>query len=108
MGTNSPNQGATLGQICSDLLDNPPVIQSHEMNDALINQKNVLYELPTVRQGSQKCKLGLRQRVHCLSKMIVNNYPQKVPTTRIYFPTFQRISNLHFVYSHYSYFLSCL
>jgi hypothetical protein len=38
MGTNSPNQGATLEQICSDLLDNPPVIQSHEMNDALTNQ----------------------------------------------------------------------
>jgi len=35
-GTNSPNQEATHAQICSGFLENPPVIQRHEMNDLLI------------------------------------------------------------------------
>lgn len=42
LGTNSPNQEATLAQSYSGFLENPPVIQWHETNDALVNTKNVL------------------------------------------------------------------
>lgn len=42
LGTNSPNQEATLAQICSAFLENPPVIQWHKTNDISINTKNVL------------------------------------------------------------------
>jgi hypothetical protein len=52
LGTNSPNQEATLAQSYSGFLENPPVIQWHETNDALVNTK--------------KCA---RQYINCTSRL---------------------------------------